>query len=179
LGQWATAEGYDREVITGYALAPGGQQQPVALSLTTYLLTSYSSKNSARFGQRFSDLPRAINATFLVGAGSLFVAGLALHYRWVVVSILVFVGFYVLQNLRKPMNVAFISDQISNRVMASGLSVEAQATTIMMAILAPLLGALADRFGVAVGLAALGGLMLLLSLLVRVESTDGGGQPVG
>ncbi len=145
-----------------------------------YLLTSYSSKNSARFSKRFSDLSRAINTTFLIGAASLFVAGIALHYQWVIVSILVFVGFYVLQNLRKPMSVAFISDQISNRVMASGLSVEAQATTIIMAILAPLLGALADRFGVAAGLAALGGLMLLLSLLVRVRAADTpGGQPVG
>ncbi len=137
-----------------------------------YLLTSYSSKNAARFSKRFGDLTHAINTTFLIGAGFLFVAGLALQRNWVILSILVFIGFYVLHNLRRPMNVAFISDQISNRVMASGLSVEAQAKTVMMAVLAPIVGALADRFGVAVALAAMGGLMLLLTPVLWVRQAE-------
>ena len=67
------------------------------------------------------------------------------------------------------MNVAFISDQISNKVMASGLSVESQVTTILMAILSPLLGLLADNFGIGIALAGLGALMFAFSILVRVN----------
>jgi hypothetical protein len=134
-----------------------------------YLLTSYASRSSDKFSQRFDRLSRAINLTYLVGVGFLFIAGLATWQELVVISILVFLGFYVLQNLRKPMNVAFVSDQISHKIMASGLSIEAQFTTILVAIFAPLLGALADGYGVGLALAAFGAGTLLLFIFVRVK----------
>ncbi len=134
-----------------------------------YLLTSYASRHSDRASGRFGSLTSAINMTFLVGVGLLFIAGLTTWGERVVVSILVFLGFYVLQNLRKPMNVAYISDQISQRVMASGLSVEAQFTTILVAVFAPILGALADAFGVGLALAVLGAGTLMFYFFLRVR----------
>jgi len=134
-----------------------------------YLLTSYASRNSDLASQRFRNLESAINITFLVGVGFLFIAGLTTWLNLVIVSILVFLGFYVLQNLRKPMNVAYISDQISQRVMASGLSIEAQLTTILVAIFAPILGALADAFGVGPALTILGAGTLLFYFFVRIQ----------
>jgi len=133
------------------------------------LLTSYASKSSADFGRRFKSIAQGINLTFLFGAVFLFVAGLAAQWQWDVIAILVFLGLYLLHNVRRPMNVAFISDQISNKVMAAGLSTESQFTTIFLAILSPILGALADWFGVGTALACLGGGMLVLGLLVRVN----------
>ena len=135
-----------------------------------YLLTSYASRSAARFEKRFESLSHAINLTFLVGAVFLFIAGIASQQRLSLLSILLFLGFYVLHNLRKPMNVAFISDQISHKVMASGLSVESQFSTIFMVILAPVLGALADAFSVGTALGCLGGAMLLVSVFVRVKA---------
>lgn len=157
-----------------FVMLDGTKRSAVVIGIVyfvIYLLTSYSSKSAARFSKRFEKLSRAINVTFFVGAGFLFVAGVASRQELVVLSILVFLGFYVLQNLRKPMTVAFISDRISYKVMASGLSVEAQVTTIIMAVLAPVLGALADAFSVGVALACLGGLMVLLSMFVKVKAT--------
>jgi hypothetical protein len=134
-----------------------------------YLLTSYSSRSSDRFSRIFKNLVVPINLTFLIGVGFLFVAGLATWKGLVVLSIFIFLGFYILQNLRKPMNVAFISEQISQNVMASGLSVEAQFTTILVAIFAPILGAMADAYGVGLALALLGVGTLLSYFFVRVE----------
>lgn len=134
-----------------------------------YLLTSTASRNSDRFSRGFRDLASPINLTFLVGAGFLFVAGLATWGDLSLIAILVFLGFYVLQNLRKPMTVAYISDQISHKVMASGLSIETQFTTILVAVFAPILGALADAFGVGLALSILGAITLLLYILVRVQ----------
>ncbi len=85
-----------------------------------YLFTSYASRSAARFSERFSSLGRAINLSFLFGAALLFIAGLATARSWVLVSILIFLAFHVLHNLRRPMNVSFISDKIESRVMASG-----------------------------------------------------------
>ena len=137
-----------------------------------YLLTSYASRNSDRFSSHFRSLAVAINLTFVAGAIFLLIAGLASWQNLVLVSILVFLGFYVFQNLRKPMNVAFISDQISHKVMASGLSIEAQFTTLLVVIFAPVLGYIADHVGVDLALAVFGMGSLLLYLLVRVQDTQ-------
>jgi hypothetical protein len=67
------------------------------------------------------------------------------------------------------MNVAFISDQIPDHVMASGLSVESQLTTLLTVGFAPILGSLADHFGVGAALAILGVGVLLLFNFVRVK----------
>lgn len=136
-----------------------------------YLLTSYSSRSADQFSRRFDGLAKPLNLTFLLGAAFLFVAGVATWLNLAILSVLVFLGFYVLQNLRKPINVAFISDQISHKVMASGLSIESQFTTILVAIFAPLLGALADKFGVGVALGVFGVGAMFLYLLVRVRDT--------
>jgi MFS family permease len=136
-----------------------------------YLLTSYSSRNSDRFSSRFESLATAINLTFIVGAVFLFIAGLASWQNLAIISIMVFLGFYVLQNLRKPMNVSFISDQISHRVMASGLSVEAQLTTLLVVICAPVLGFIADHAGVGLALAVFGAVTLLLYPFARVHKS--------
>jgi MFS family permease len=134
-----------------------------------YLLTSYASRNSDRFSSRFKSLAAAINWTFLIGAIFLFIAGLASWQSLAIISIIVFLGFYVLQNLRKPMNVAFISDQISHKVMASGLSIEAQFTTLLVVVFAPVLGYIADNFGIGLALAIFGIGASVFYLFVQVQ----------
>lgn len=136
-----------------------------------FLMSSYASREAGDIGERFfDDTAQAINITFLIGAGFLLVGGLAswLHLRWL--SILVFLGLYLLHNIRKPLNVAFISDQITNEVMASGLSVESQLVTLLMVVISPVLGALADVLGVGAALAILGLSMVVLALLTRVTA---------
>ena len=134
-----------------------------------HIFTSYASRGAAVFSKRFNSLGRAINLTFLTGAGLLFAAGLAIWRDVTWLAILIFLLFYMLQNVRRPMNVSFISDKISNTVMASGLSVESQFTTILTAILAPILGALADHYGIGTALMILAAGVLLLFLIVRVD----------
>jgi len=134
-----------------------------------YLMTSYASRSADQISRRFRNLTTAINLTFVVGAGFLLVAGLASWQNLAVISVIVFLGFYLLQNIRKPMNVAFVSDQISHKVMASGLSLEAQVSTLLAAILAPVMGALADSFGVGVALIVLGLLALAAYFFVTVQ----------
>jgi MFS family permease len=137
-----------------------------------FLLSSLASRNAGRVGGYFGDVGRAINLTFLIGAGFLGIAGLASWLAIPVLSILVFLGLYLLHNIRKPLNVAYISDQIENQVMASGLSVESQLVTLLGAVIAPVLGALADLWGVGAALTILGVSMAALALATRVAGPD-------
>ena len=178
-GLFKASKDYLQPILESFALALPvflllGDKRRCALVIglvyfVIYLFTSYASRSAAGFSKRFSSLGRAINLTFLAGAAFLLVTGLATWGNVTWLAILVFLLFYILQNLRRPMNVSFISDQISTRVMASGLSVESQFTTLLAAVLAPLLGVLADWFGVGAALAMLAGGVLLLYGFVRVD----------
>jgi hypothetical protein len=133
-----------------------------------HLLTSYASRSADDFQKRFSSLESAVNGTFLLGAFLLTLAGLASQTNQWGLAVLAFVGIYLLHNIRRPLNVANISDQIARRVMASGLSTESQATTLLVALLSVLLGGIADHWGVGAALITLGILQGLLYPLVRV-----------
>jgi MFS family permease len=136
-----------------------------------YLVTTYASRSAAQFSHHFHSLERAINLTFAAGAGLLLLAGLAVWQGVTWAGILSFLLFYALYNVRRPMNVSFISDQISHRVMASGLSVEAQFTSILAALFAPILGALTDQLGIGPALVILAAFVLTLLIWVRVGET--------
>ncbi len=179
MGFFKSTKDYLQPILQAYALAlplfislDNTRRSAVVIGVVyfvIYLLTSYASRNAAPFSRRFADLGRAINGTFLLGGVFLLIAGFAAWKQWATISIIVFLGFYILQNLRRPMNVGYISDQIASKVMASGLSVESQLTTILMAILAPILGALADAFGVGAALAIFGAGMIALLAVVKVK----------
>ncbi|HIE57345.1 MAG TPA: MFS transporter [Anaerolineales bacterium] len=134
-----------------------------------YLMTSTASRSAGRVSRRFGNLAIAINLTFLIGAVFLLIAGIATWKNMIILSIAVFLGFYALQSLRKPMLVSFISDQISHQVMASGLSVESQFTTLLVAVFAPVLGKIADHYGVGLALAIFGLGALGMYLMARVR----------
>ncbi len=133
-----------------------------------YLMNSYASRNAYRIVKRVGNLARAINVTLILGALTILLAGAFYHWNLLVLSILLFLLIYVLQNLRRPMNVGYIAERIKSRVMASGLSVESQTKTIISASLSVFMGFFADLFGVGSALALVGFLVLLLAPLVFV-----------
>ncbi len=180
-GLFKTSKDYLQPILESFALMlpiflilEDKQRSALVIGLVyfvIYMLTSFASRGAADFSQRFRSLGRAINLTFVIGAGLLLLAGFAIWKNLTWLAILIFMLFYLLQNIRRPMNMSFISDQISNTVMASGLSVESQFTTILTAIFAPILGALADRFSIGTALMILAGGVLLLIFFVRVDET--------
>jgi len=134
-----------------------------------YLLTSLASRSAYIFSERFSSLSRAVNFTYLLGAGMLIFSGVTTNMQIIPLAVVCFLGLYVINNIRRPINVGIISDQISSKVMASGLSTESQFTTIFSAIVAPLLGFLVDSLGVGNGITLIGIGMIVLFSLVRVK----------
>jgi hypothetical protein len=137
-----------------------------------YLLTSFAARNAYQVSQRFSDRRTAVNITYLVGVSLLLISGLTTVLEWQVLAVICFVGLFLINNLRRPINVGVISDQISSRIMASGLSAESQITTILTALFAPLLGYLADRIGLGSGILILGLVMFALYFPVRVLDAE-------
>ena len=127
-----------------------------------FMLSSITSRSAGRFASKFRDLARPINLTFILGGILILMAGLSVHFLWYIVAVLAFIGLHMMQSIRKPLNVAYISDTISSDVMASGLSVESQIVTIITAVFAPFIGWMADYYGIGIALMVVGILYLVM-----------------
>ncbi|AKI97340.1 MFS transporter [Kosmotoga pacifica] len=134
-----------------------------------YLLTSYASRNSWKVSKFFGGKEKALNVTYILGALAIIFAGLFNSGMLRIVSVVLFIALFVLENMRRPMNVAYISDTIAHTTMASGLSAESQLKTLLAATLAPVIGLLADRFGVGAALAVMGIMMLFLYIFAKLD----------
>ena len=136
-----------------------------------YLATSVASSSAGRVHGRLRSVERGMNLTFVGGLALLALSGAAAWLHWEALAIAAFVGVFVLQNLRRPMVVSYLADCMEHRAMASGLSVEVQIRTILMAGMAPLLGWLADLAGIGVALFCLSILVVALWPMFRVRAS--------
>ncbi|NQS91030.1 MAG: MFS transporter [Chloroflexi bacterium] len=134
-----------------------------------YLLTSLASSRAYAISNWFSYLPRAVNVTYILGIVLLLISGITAALGFELIAVICFVGMFLLNNIRRPINIGIISEQISSNVMASGLSTETLLTTIFSAFFAPLLGAVVDNMGLGYGISIMGIVMFLLYFLVRVK----------
>jgi MFS family permease len=127
-----------------------------------FLLTSSASKRAGKIAKKFSSLSGAVNITFVIGITIITLAGIFMHFNLTVFTVIFFVILYIIQNLRRPINIGFISENIPSEIMASGLSAESQLKTFFAAVLAPVIGFLADKCGIGIALIVISGLTILL-----------------
>jgi len=136
-----------------------------------YLLTSTASKNASKIVKKAKSITAAINITYISGCILLLIAGFFTFIKIYWIAVLSFILLYIVQNFRRPINVAYISDNISHKTMASGLSVESQLKSVVMAILSPIIGYMADKFGVGIALVIISVIFLLLFPIIAVSKT--------
>jgi hypothetical protein len=115
-----------------------------------------------------------LNITLVVGIVLGLVSGLLLHLSYAALAVVLYLGIYILENLRKPMGIAYVSERMEQTSLASGLSVESQAESLFAAGIALLLGWMSMRFGVGLGILIVSAICLALGLLLRLptESQD-------
>ena len=144
-----------------------------AVYFVLYLLTTLAARSSGHITGKLRSLPAAINVSYLTGTALVLFSGLALLRQYYILSISFFILFYLVENIKKPMSVGYISEQISHRVMATGLSGESQMTTLFVALFSPLMGFLADHYGVSSGLITMAIIMIALFPLVALRQRRG------
>jgi len=134
-----------------------------------YLMSSFASRNAAKFVKKLRSLPNSINFTYILGIFSILLAGIAFVLKANIITIIVFLLLFILQNLRRPMNVGYLSEIIPAKIMASGLSTESQLKNLLIVLLAPLMGFLADNVGIGYGLIILSIVFLLLYNFIKLK----------
>lgn len=138
-----------------------------------YLITSRASRASGVFKDRFSTYSKPLNATMVIGFLFGLGGGLFHNFGLMGVAVTLFMGIFIIENLRKPLGIAYISGKLEEDSMATALSVESQTKSLFAAILAPALGFSADTFGLGYGLAITSGILLLLAPIIMVKKSRG------
>lgn len=177
-GYYKAAKDYLQPLLAGLALGlpvllTWGDQERSALVVglvyfCLYLATSYASRSAGRFSERFGSLARPLNLTLFVGVGLGLLSGLSYGLGMLAPAALLYVGIYVIENLRKPMGIAYVTELMNQDALATALSAESQAETLFAAVIALGLGFAADRLGPGLGLAACSAVCLALAALLRL-----------
>lgn len=178
-GVFKTSKDYIQPIMRNLALGLPvlvalGEQKRVALVIGVlyfflYMLTASVSQRSGSVSEKFSSPESGLNITYLLSVLVVVAVGVSMRYNASLAAVALFVGFYILQNLRRPMTVGYVSEKIKGTVMATGLSTESQLKTVVVAVAAPIFGALVDQVGLGWAMCALAALLLLLYPLLRVR----------
>ncbi|MCP4147798.1 MAG: MFS transporter, partial [bacterium] len=89
------------------------QRATVLIGLTyfiLFLLTSLASRFSGVFADKIKHLSTGMNVTFIAGALCLTLSGVSLGFEGFQLAIALFILFYILQSLRKPLSVGYLSE---------------------------------------------------------------------
>ena len=134
-----------------------------------YTLNAFSARNAARLVGRFGSPARGVDRLFKLSAAALLGMGVLLYLNQPLLAALLLIVVYIIRNLRRPMEVAYVSGMVRERSMAAGLSGESQVQSLVTAIIAPLFGLLIDYAGLAAAFGVLGGAAALFSILFSIR----------
>ena len=128
--------------------------------MATSLASKYSSKALIKKGL---DIPFiTLIAGFLLG----FITGLFYRMEFWYISMIAFIGIFIIENFRKPILTGYISDNVPNEILASVISAQSLLKTIFAAIIALVFGVLADHLGIGFAFMITSGFLILFSFVI-------------
>lgn len=134
-----------------------------------YFLTSSASRWSGHFEALFSHLTKPLNILLYLGFLTGIACGIFYSLGIVFISSMLFMLIFIIENLRKPIGITFVSEKFNEEVQASALSTNSQFQTAISAVIALFIGFVAEEKGVDIALVVISGMMLILSPFVRVK----------
>lgn len=117
----------------------------------------------------------ALNLLYGLLGVILVVLGFFVHHSFFVVFL--FLLLYLIFNIRKPIFVDEIGSQIKKSERATMLSISSQLKSLVVAVLAPCAGYIADAYGMYAAVFILAGFMFVTYGIVRVSYSEQNTQP--
>ena len=127
-----------------------------------YLLTAYTSRHAGRFKALYNNYSKPMNLTLVAGLTAGIVSGIFYSVNLFWVTIIIFILILITENLRKPIGIAYVAELSQDEAMATVLSVQSQSQSVFAAIIAPIVGFIAQYAGIGIGIGFTTALILLL-----------------
>ncbi len=130
-----------------------------------YIMTSFASKFASKaVTKNKRNIPYI---TLLCGFSCAIICGIFYIYELWIISLIAFIGIYIIENIRRPIMTGFVADKVDNEVLSSVISAESLIRTVMTALIALAFGIIADNFGIGSAFISLTTFLLLSSIAVN------------
>jgi len=136
---------------------------------TIYILSSAVTRQSGTFSQRFKRLNSPLNLTLMAGLAMGTLTGFFTMSGLTLLSIIFFIAIYLVENLRIPVGIAYFTENLDKDILATTLSAESQGKSLFTAVIALLLGFLADRLDIGTAILVCSAAMLLTTPLYLLK----------
>jgi len=134
-----------------------------------YILTSVVTRKAGKLKDFFKSSEKALNITLYSGLILGFISGLLYNKDYYLISIVFYILIFLVENVRNPIGVSFVSEQYNDKILATALSLSSQLKSLIAAIIAPAIGYLADIWGVGVSLSIVAGLLIIISPFIILK----------
>ena len=114
-----------------------------------YNLSASASKSSYRVVEFFGSEKKSITVILISSFMLLSFASIGVYYKIYIIPIVGFILFFIVQNVWRPILVSLYDEFSGDGDQATILSIESQTKSSGMLILAPIVGFVADSFGIA------------------------------
>jgi hypothetical protein len=135
-----------------------------------YLATSRASQISSKVAAK--NKQNISYVTLLIGFIFGIICGVFYIYDLWVISLIAFVGIYIVENIRKPILTGFIADNVPNEILTSVISAQSLLRTIITAILALIFGIIADNFGIGISFIVVSVFLTLSTFLINIYNSS-------
>lgn len=170
---FASAKDYLQPLLKALALSlplqlfqEAEKQSAMIIGLVYFLIyvgTSFMSRYAGNFAKLFSQPSKPLNLTLFAGLLAGIVSGFFFRNGFELMAVVFFMVILFNENLRKPIGIAYVATLTDQKSMATLLSVQSQLKALLAAIFAPLIGFLADKFGIGNALIIFGVVVIVLS----------------
>lgn len=157
-------------VVILYELTPDDNLK-IILGLSyglIYIIGAFASRR-AYILKEIDISTRLLNKFHLTLAAILGVLFISILNEWVIIVILLYVLLYAVRDMRKPIFVDVCDDYMEKHQRATVLSIESQLKALFTVILAPVIGLLADNFGIQVVMLGLGVILIVSYRFIKMS----------
>ncbi|MBN2215451.1 MAG: MFS transporter [Bacteroidales bacterium] len=182
-GYYQAVKDYLQPVIQAFALSvpvllamDNRRKEAVMIGIIYFLLyfaTSFASRSSGQVAERFRKLTKPVNVTLLIGLTTGVIIGISYRLDWLLLSVCLLCFIYILENLRRPMALSYVTELLNQNILASVLSAESQANTVFAAVIAVLFGLFADKYDIGVSFMLVSLILLLIAPLILLKAKNG------
>lgn len=135
-----------------------------------YLATSRASQISSKIAAK--NKQNISYTTLLFGFIFGIICGVFYIYDLWIISLIAFVGIYIVENIRKPILTGFIADNVPNEILTSVISAQSLLRTIITATLALVFGIIADNYGIGVSFMVVSVFLALFTILIHIYNSQ-------
>ncbi len=134
-----------------------------------YIFSSLTSKNVYKVTRRY-DVRTVFDVLFDLMGIFLVILSITIHQKLILIAILIYFILYLMKDARRPVFLDVCSDSMGRKEKATVLSIDSQISALLMVIIAPLFGLIADTLSIQALFLGVGLVMIVVNRFLKLKA---------